>query len=514
MKTTPLGGKGVYKDMDQWTEIRKKILVEGVSKRQVMEAEGIHWETLRKILENSQPPGYQMKQERPQPKIGPFLGRIQQILQDDKHVHKKQHHTAKRIFDRLKAEEGYTGGYTQVKKAVRGLKRKSSEVFVPLIHRPGEAQVDFGHALIKLNGVLVKRPYFVMALPYSDAFFVQMFERESTEFVWEGHIRAFKYFGGVPWRISYDNAKTLVKKLIGVHQRELTQGFQQLVSHYLFDHHFCTVRRGNEKGVVEGMVKYPRLNFMVPVPQVSDMEEWNGQLVVKCEEDLQRKLRGKGGATKAQLLQEDKSHFRPLPVDDFDACIKQSTTATSLSLVRFNTNDYSVPSEWAHHPVVVKGYMDRVEIFHKDKLIARHDRLWGKEGVAFNPVHYLAILEGKPGALDHARPLENWNLPESFPLLRRRMEGKEKFHGEGTREYIKTLRLLEKHSLGRLTRAVRKAAEMEIYTRDGVAQLIYSREYYRKTTFNLDGRDHLRMVRVARTDLAAYRELMPAGGEA
>ena len=152
--------------MDQWTEIRKKILVEGVSKRQVMEKEGIHWETLRKILENSQPPGYQMKQERPQPKIGPFLGRIQQILQDDKHVHKKQRHTAKRIFERLKAEDGYTGGYTQVKKAVRGLKRKNSEVFVPLTHRPGEAQVDFGHACFKLNGVLVKRPYFVMALPY------------------------------------------------------------------------------------------------------------------------------------------------------------------------------------------------------------------------------------------------------------------------------------------------------------------------------------------------------------
>jgi transposase len=231
MKTTLPGGKGVYKNMDQWTDIRKKILVEGVSKRQVMEEEGIHWETLRKILENSQPPGYQMKQERPQPKIGPFLGRIQQILRDDKHVHKKQHHTAKRIFERLKTEDGYTGGYTQVKKAVRGLKRKHSEVFVPLIHRPGEAQVDFGHALVKLNGVLVKRPYFVMVLPHSDAFFVQMFERESTEFVWEGHIRAFKYFGGVPWRISYDNAKTLVKKFIGVHERELTQGFQQLVSH-------------------------------------------------------------------------------------------------------------------------------------------------------------------------------------------------------------------------------------------------------------------------------------------
>jgi transposase len=513
MKTTPPEGKGVYNDMDQWTKIRKKVLVEGVSKRQVMEEEGIHWETLQKILAHSEPPGYQMNRERPQPKVGPFLGRIKQILEDDKHTHKKQRHTAKRIFERLRKEDGYTGGYTQVKKAVRGIKHRNSEVFVPLTHRPGEAQVDFGHALVKLNGVLVKRPYFVMALPYSDAFFVQIFERESTEFVWEGHIRAFEYFGGVPSRISYDNAKTLVKKLIGVHQRELTRSFQQLVSHYLFDHHFCTVRRGNEKGVVEGGVKYVRLNFMVPVPQVESLEELNRKLVVNCDEDLERKLRGKG-AIKAKLLEEDKACFRPLPATPFDACLKQSTTATSLSLVRFDTNDYSVPSEWAHHPVVVKGYIDRVDIFYKARRIATHDRLWRKEGVTFNPVHYLAVLEGKPGALDHARPLEDWNLPESFALLRRRMEGKEKFHGEGTREFIKTLRLLEKHSMGRLHRAVKKAVQMEIYTRDAVAQLLYSKEDFRLTTFSLAGREHLRRVQVARTDLSAYRELMLVGGEA
>jgi hypothetical protein len=251
---------------------------------------------------------------------------------------------------------------------------------------------------------------------------------------------------------------------------------------------------------------------MVPVPDVKEMEEWNERLMVKCEEDLQRKLRGRN-ATKAQLLLEDKAHFRPLPAASFDACLKQSTTATSLSLVRFDTNDYSVPCEYAHYPVVVKGYMDRVEIFHKDKLITRHDRFWGKEGVTFNPVHYLAVLEGKPGALDHARPLEDWNLPECFTTLRRRMESMEKRHGEGTREYIKTLRLLEKNSMGRLTRAVKKAVEMEIYTRDGVAQLIYSREYYRRTTFNLDGREHLRLVQVARTDLSAYRDLMAVGSE-
>jgi len=485
------------------------VLVEGVSKRQVMAEEGIHWETLKKILGNSIPPGYRMSGERRQPQIGPYLGRIEQILNDDKKTHKKQRHTAKRIFERLRAEDGYLGGYTQVKKAVRGLKRRNAEVYVPLMHLPGEAQVDFGHVLLNLNGVLVKRPFFVMVLPYSDAFFVQVFERESTEFVWEGHIRAFEYFGGVPYRISYDNATTMVAKILGVHRRELTTKFLQLVSHYLFEPYFCTVRRGNEKGVVEGIVKYSRLNFMVPVPQVKVVEEFNLKLVEKCREDLKRKLRGKD-ATKEKLLEEDKAHFRPLP-GPFDGTIKQSTTASSISLVRFDSNDYSVPTEFAHHPVVVKGGIEKVKVFHRERQIAEHERLWGKEAVAFNPVHYLAVLEGKPGALDHAKPLKDWHLPECFPLLRRRMEAKEKNHGDGTREYIRTLRLLERHSIGRVTKAVRKAAQGEFYTRDAVAQLLYPRGNYRLTTFSLAGREHLRQVQVAKQDILAYRELLSVG---
>jgi len=242
--------------MDRWMEIRRRVLVEGVSKRQVMAEEGIHWETLKKILANGNPPGYRQKRGRAQPIIGPYLGRIEQILKDDKQVHKKQRHTAKRIFERIRDEDGYPGKITQVKRAVQGLKQRSSEVYVPLEHAPGEAQVDFGHALVKLAGQLVMRPYFVMALPYSDAYFVQVYERETTEVICEGHNAAFEHFGGVPNRISYDNPATLVAKRLGVHKRELNQRFKQLVSHYLFDVHFCTVRRGNEKGVVEGGVKY------------------------------------------------------------------------------------------------------------------------------------------------------------------------------------------------------------------------------------------------------------------
>jgi hypothetical protein len=129
---------------------------------------------------------------------------------------------------------------------------------VPLTHRPGEAQMDFGFALAKINGVLKKIVFFVMSLPHSDAVYVQAFERICTEVMWEGHIRCFAFFGGVPSRITYDNDSTLVGGILGPRERKLTTGFLQLVSHYLFDPHFCLVRRANEKGVVESMVRYTR----------------------------------------------------------------------------------------------------------------------------------------------------------------------------------------------------------------------------------------------------------------
>src|SRR3954454_4931570 len=166
--------------MQLWADIRRRVLVENVSKRQVLRETGMHWRTLEKILANPEPPGYRAKAPRGRPKLGPFLDRISKILEEDKDCPRKQRHTAKRIFDRI-AVEGYQGGYTAVKEAVRDHKRTRSEVLIPLIHRPGEAQVDFGYALAKVAGRLRKVAFFVMALPPPDALFVQAFERECTE---------------------------------------------------------------------------------------------------------------------------------------------------------------------------------------------------------------------------------------------------------------------------------------------------------------------------------------------
>jgi transposase len=490
--------------MDQWSVIRKRVLVEGESKRQILRETRMHWTTLEKILAHSSPPGYQMVQSRARPKLGSHVEWIQDVLAADKEVPRKQRHTAKRIYDRLVAERGYSGKYTVVKDLVAEIKRTRQEIFMPLTHRPGEAQVDFFEALARINGVLRKVHVFVMALAYSDMFFLKAFERECTEAFWEGHIRAFQFFGGVPGRITYDNMKIAVRMIVGAHERELTAGFLQLVSHYLFDHHFCTVRRANEKGVVEGTGKYARCNFMVPVPQVSGLEELNQQLLEHCWNEQFRRLRGKG-KEKRELWREEE--LRSLPAAPFDGCLKQPGHANSLSLVRFDDNDYSVPVAYAHHALVVKGYFDRVVICARmGETIAEHRRSWEREQTMYEPVHYLPLLERKPGALDHSAALSGMVLPDCFREIRRRLE--DQAGRDGTLDYIRVLRLLEKYPVHRVAAAIGKSLTINALDPGVVAMYCLPEETPEVWTFRLEGREHLRGVTIAAPEISGYQELL------
>lgn len=489
--------------MELWNKIRMQVVRDGLSIREVQRQTGLHFRTIKRILEHASPPEFRCP-ERSKPKIGPFLERIAGILKADKSMPKKQRHTAIKILEVIKAE-GYDGCYTAVKDAVRELKKTSGEVFVPLIHHSGEAQMDFGQALVKMSGVLRKVMFFAMVLPYSDAMFIVAYARECTETFQDGHVRAFRFFGGVPTRISYDNAKTSVSAIIGKRGRKLTDGFLHLQSHYLFREHFCQVRRANEKGVVEGVVKFARLNYFVPVPEVADFDELNDFLETRCRENLVRTLRGKTG-TKAELLKDDQEAFLPLPATPFDACKKASTTANRLSLVRFDCNDYSVPVRCAHHTVVVKGYTEQVRIFRKDTLIAEHERIWEKEHIVFDPIHYLKLLERKPGALDHAKPLHDWDLPECFSHLRKRLENEGR--AEGTREFIRILQLLEKHTMDKVSMAIGKALRLRRCNRDVVANYLYPDEAFSPPTFRLEGREHLQGVIVEAPNLTIYQSLL------
>ena len=494
--------------MDHWTEIRRLVLTKQKSKRAICQEYGIHWQTLQKILTHEEPPGYRPRQPRAKPKLDGFMPLIHEILEQDRTAPPKQRHTIQRIFDRLRTQHGYGGGISVVGDAVRAWRARTAEVFMPLSHPPGEAQADFGEATVILQGKQTKIAYFVMSLPFSDAFFCQVFPRECTETFQEGHGRAFSYFGGVPRRISYDNSRIAVKTFVRGRGDQPTREFLRLESHFLFEHHFCRVRRANEKGNVEGLVGFARRNFMVPVPQIDDLEEFNEQLAQACRADLERRVRGQS-TTKQGLLEEEQRALLPLPKQSFEARRVELAKANSLSLVRFDTNDYSVPTAYAHQHVTAVGNIQEVRLIVNDRVIARHPRDWARENVHYDPLHYLALLERKPGSLDYARPLEDWRLPECFGVLRRRLEGER--HSAGRREFIRVLRLLETIALSELTRAVERALTIGALTVDVIRVLVEHGREQPAQWFNLDGRPHLQGHDIPPPHLEQYSRLLPGG---
>lgn len=499
----------MFTRMETWTEIRRRVLTGEMSKRQACREYGIHWQTLQKILRQTEPAPFRLRQPRRRPKLDPFLPVIHQILEADRSAPKKQRHTAERIYQRLRDEHGYTGGRTIVRNAVAEWRRSQQEVFVPLAQPPGEAQVDFGEAQVVVAGEPVTAAVFVLTLPHSDAFFVAAFPAECTETFQEGHARAFAHFGGVPARVSYDNSRLAVAAIVGQRGRTPTREFLRLQSHFLFEHHFCRVRRPNEKGHVEAMVGFARRNFLVPIPEADSWEGLNAELTRRCEADLVRRVRGEG-ETKADRLGRDRAALRPLPGERFEARRVELSTANTLSLVRFDRNDYSVPTAYAHHPITAVGGIDVVRLLCRDEVVATHRRHWGRERTVFDPVHYLALLERKPGAFDHARPLADWPLPECLAVLRRRFETT--WGQPGLRHFIRVLRLLEHASLAELAAAVERALAFGVTTADGVRVLLEQTRETPVPLFPLDGRPHLAGVSVPAPDLSAYHAVRTGGG--
>ena len=428
------------KSVDLYGRVRRAVLIDGMSRREAARIFGIDRRTVDKILKFSLPPGYRRTKPIKRPKLDPFVGIIDAILEADKCVPKKQKHTSKRVFERLRDEYGYTGGITIVKDYIYASKQRQREMFVPLAHPPGHAQADFGEALAVIGGVERKIHFLVMELPHSDACFLKAYPAETTEAFCDAHVAAFEFFGGVPVSILYDNTKIAVARILGDGKRKRTRVFSELVSHYLFEDRFGRPGKGNDKGKVEGMVGYTRRNFMVPKPRFASFDDLNAYLAGQCRKRMGDKLRGHKG-TIGERFVADAEQLQPLPAVPYDACDKQSVRVSSLSLVRYRGNDYSVPTQYGHQQVLVRGYVHEVVIAHGTETIARHQRSWEKEDYIFDPLHYLALLEQKTNALDQAAPLAGWELPQNFITLRRLLEAR--MSKAGKREFVQVLRLLE-----------------------------------------------------------------------
>jgi transposase len=460
--------------VEQKEQIRRAFYIEGKSIRQIQRETGYHRQTIRKALQDGEVPRYQLKGSRPSPVLGPVRPIIDRWLEEDQGQPRKQRHTAKRIYERLTNEYGFDGAESTVRHYV-GQRRKQmrNKVFIPLEYAPGQiGQMDFGQAQVIIAGEQLIAHLFCLRLGYSKQPFVTALPSQAQEAFFEGHVRAFDFLGGVPHVLVYDNLKVAVKRVLEGRNREEQATFVAFRSHYLFESRFCTPRKGHEKGRVEGLVGYARRNWLVPTPEYATWDALNAYLLSKCSAEGQRRLR-RMKTTIGEALVQEQAQFLPLPSHPYRCCTVRPARANGFGLVTFQTNRYSVPADHAHEALWLRAYVDRVEITNGSQVLAVHVRCYKREQDVLNPLHYLPLLEQRPGAWEQAKPILEWQqrwpqvYDDYLAALRDRMS-----ISQATREFVHILQLHEDYPEDIIAQALQQALEGYCYTVDGVKQIV------------------------------------------
>ena len=460
--------------MDQREQIRRAYYIDGKSIRHIARERRHSRRTIRKALRDAGPPRYVLRVPRPRPVLGSFVEVIEQWLREDRERPPKQRHTAHRIYERLVTEFGFQGGESTVRHYIREQRPRRPDVTIPLDHDPGEAQVDWGEAQVYLEGRLTGVYLFCMHLCYSQRIFVMAFPRQGQEAFFAGHVAAFEELGCVPRAITYDNLSIAVNKVLQGSRRKEQQEFIAFRSHHLFESNFCRPREAHEKGMVENLVGYARRNFLVPLPRVNSYEELNAILLERCRAVVGRQLRGRG-QTVAEAWEEERSHLLPLPVRPWPCCLTRPAKVTLSSTVSFDGNRYSVPVAYAGRNVLVRAYVDRVEIACRDRVVASHPRCYQRGRDILDPYHYVPVLLRKPRAFHQARAVRGYPWPESF---RRALAFLEERHpdGRGVKEFLRVLSLKDQVGEHRLTEALELALQYRCVSVDAVRHLLHQME--------------------------------------
>ena len=457
---------------------------DGMAIRQIAKQFGHSRKTVRHALTHAEPHPEPLTRSRAAPRLGLFQAVIDQFLTDDETAPPKQRHTAAQICRRLRDEHDYRGGYAQVQRYVRKHRPRHQETFIPLGHLPGQRlEADFGHIHVDFPDGRRLVPFLVTAWAYSNAPFVLALPFERTEAILEGMAAAFEFFGAVPKEVWWDNPKTVATLILLGRERRLQPRYAAFASHYVFAPRFCMPARGNEKPDAEGTVKAVQKRFATPVPRVADLAELNAFFRERCAAERPRVVQSLCGPFTIQdRLAEDLAAAAALPKHRFDPCvIKPAVAVDKYQSVAFDGNRYSVPRAFAFQMVTIKGYVDRVVIVAHGQIVATHARSLQKQTMILDPLHYLATLGRKPGALDHAPVFRDWKLPACFADLRTTLE---QHHGAlgGARRFVRVLQLLGEHPLTRVTHAIEACRRDHIASAEAVIQRTRSRATIEMTT--------------------------------
>ena len=450
--------------VDQVHVIRHKVLVEGRAIRAVAREMRVSRNTVRKYLKESEPKR-KVTGPRSRPieeKVKPAIEAILDAWKD--RTTPKQRVTGTRVHRQL-VEDGHEVSVTTVRRILRERKRRAAEVYVALVHRPGdEAQVDFFEVTVDVGGKRRKAWKFVMRLMYSGRDFAWVYDRCDQVAFLDGHVRAFAHFGSVPQRCIYDNLAPAVRKVVFPH-REETARFKALVSHYLFEPCFARPGEGHDKGGVEARGKGIRLQHLVPIPRADSLGEIAEELLRAIDGDAARK-RDRDGRTILDRFAEEAAAMLPLPERRFDARKVVPCTVSRQALVKVEGGVYSVSSQLKGLEATAYVGPERVEIVCQGET-TEHDRVqFGGKSVRYR--HYLPELARKPQALRQVMPELLSELAEPYGDLWRLLVDQ---HGprDAARVFAPVIAAICDHGEELVAEAVRRSIDGG---RDGILPIV------------------------------------------
>ena len=453
-------------------KIRRAFFKQGKAIKAICRELGVSRKVVRKVIRSGATEFRYEREDQPLPKIGRWRDTLDQLLSENEDKSARERLTLIRVFEDLRGR-GYEGGYDAVRRYARRWAKErghsTAAAFVPLSFAPGEAyQFDWSHEIVLLNGVTVTVKVAHMRLCHSRMLFVRAYPRETQEMVFDAHDRAFALFKGACVRGIYDNMKTAVDAVFVGKDRLYNRRFLQMCSHYLVEPVACTPASGWEKGQVENQVGLIRERFFTPRLRFKTLDELNAWLLDKCIAYAKAHKHPEfTDKTVWEVFEAERPKLVPY-VGRFDGFHAVPAAVSKTCLVRFDNNKYSVAASAVGRPVEIHAYADRIVIRQDGRIVAEHQRSFGRGETVYDPWHYVPVLARKPGALRNGAPFKDWVLPAAMERVRRKLAGAD----DGNRQMVDILAAVLTDGLAAVETACAEALAHGVHSADVVLNIL------------------------------------------
>jgi len=459
----------------------KQLHGQGVPIREICRQTGVSRNTARRYLRGEGTPGvYMMSAPRAQPAQDKIRAREVSILEEEKRgdAPKKQRLTAARI-QRLLGADGAEVSLRTVQQVVREVRFEQRDplkhAYLPLAYEPGEdAQVDFYEAVVDhvVDG-RIKIFVLLVRACFSGRCYAYVAPNQTREALLEGLIRALEFFGGVFLNMWFDNLTPAVRKVLRGRDRVMQEAFAHFQAHYGFKAQFCSPGKGNEKGGVEGEVRYSRHEVLTPIPTVEGRAGTQALFDVWMKADVDRVIRGRD-MTIGEQWELEVPALLPLPPARFEVATSRPAKVSNRSWIQTGTNFYSVPVEWVDREVQVRIDAERVRVEGPGAAVVEHARMYGRHGMALELVHYLPLLERKHRGLDRAVPVRQF-LEKADPVWMALFAELKRLHGDvtGGKDFVATLMLCSEYGTASVENAITSALRQEAVSIETVRHFLW-----------------------------------------